>query len=207
MKNNKAHQLYLISFFRLGVIKLRIIYHLYKQIKLIKMKKTISKNWYMQLLKGLIMVLMAILIFMDPEDALRAYTVYIGMGIALSGILILLKSLSERKDNPVWAWGVLEALMDLFIAYVLLSHPTLTDEVLPFVIGFWSVFYGLSLIISAFSGDGNMLLKLLSGILVFVLANIMMFNPLFAGLTFTIWVGVLFMIIGLYNVWIAFRFK
>lgn len=171
------------------------------------MEKTISKNWYFLLLKGLVMVLLAALIFMNPLEALLAYSVYIGIGAIIAGIFILIKSFREKRGAPGWGWGILEGIMDLFVGYFLLSHPELTIEKLPIVIGFWGIFYGITLIVNAFSGEGNMMLKLLSGILVFIVANIIMFNPSFAGMALAIWMAILLMMLGIYNIFISFILK
>lgn len=171
------------------------------------MEEVKSKNWYMLLLKGLVMVFLSALIFMDPFGALLAYTIYIGIGAIIAGVVILVKSFKVKRGKPGWGWGILEGMMDLFFGFVLLSHPSLTIEILPFVFGFWGVFYGIMLIVSAFSGEGSMMLKLLSGIFVFIMANIMMFNPLFAGMTIAIWVAILFLIVGIYNIFISLIIK
>lgn len=171
------------------------------------MENVTSKFWYMILLRGIVLILLSVLIFMDPEKSWIAFTLYIGIGALASGFFILIKGFSEKRGEPGWGWSVFTGMIDLFLGYVLISHPSLTFETLPFIIGFWGAFYGISLIVSAFSSRGSMLLKLISGILLFALANLIMFNPLFAGMTLAIWIAVLLMIAGLYSIFISYIIK
>ena len=53
------------------------------------MENQLTKNWYMPLVKGVIMILLAILIFIAPEGALLAWAFYIGIGLLIAGIVII----------------------------------------------------------------------------------------------------------------------
>jgi uncharacterized membrane protein HdeD (DUF308 family) len=164
-------------------------------------------NWLMVLLKGIIMILLALLVFSNPVDALITYALYIGIGFGIAGLLLVFQGISVRKGNSGWGWVVFEGFIDLFLGYVLVAHPALTAAIIPFIIGFWAVFYGVLLVLDSFSGTGSMLLKLMAGILIIILGNVVMFNPGAAGFTIAIWFGVLLLIVGIYNVIISFSLK
>lgn len=171
------------------------------------MENLISKNWYMILIKGIIMILLALLIFTSPGGALLAYALYLGIGLALTGIIMIFQGISLRKGNTNWGWIVFEGFLDLFLGFILLANPLVTAAILPFLIGFWAAFYGIYLLINAFSKTGNMTMKLVSGILIIIIGNIIMFNPVFVGMTIAIWVGILLLIAGIYNVIVSFSLK
>ena len=146
------------------------------------MEKQISKNWYWVLIRGIIMVILAVLIFNSPVDALLAYVLYIGIGFIIAGIIRIVEGFSAKGAVDNWGWIVFGGVIDLFLGYILIAHPDVTLSVLPFIFGFWAAFYGLYLIIDAFSGSGSAALKIISGILVFILANVIMFNPIAFGI-------------------------
>ena len=171
------------------------------------MEKQISKNWYMALIKGIIMVLLAVLMFMSPADTLLAYVLYIGIGFIISGIVLIVQGISVKDALDNWGWIVFEGLMDIFLGYILMAHPDLTVAILPIMIGFWGAFYGILLIVDSFSGTGSAGLKIISGILIVILANIIMFNPLAFGLTLAIWLGVILLFAGIYNIINSFSLK
>lgn len=161
-------------------------------------------NWYLQLLKGIIMILLAILVFMSPGDALLGWAVYIGIGLIVAGIFIMILGFSTRGIEENWGWRIFEGIIDIFLGFVLLAHPALTAETLPFVVGFWGSFYGILLFVDAFSGTGNSGIKLISGILIFLASLTMMFNPLLGGMSLALWFAVVLLLGGLYNVIFSF---
>jgi STE24 endopeptidase len=69
------------------------------------------------------------------------------------------------------------------------------------------VFYGILLLIGSFSETENKTMKIISGILLFIIGAMIMRNPIFAGMSLAIWVAVLLLIAGIYNVIISFSLK
>jgi uncharacterized membrane protein HdeD (DUF308 family) len=171
------------------------------------MEKQISKNWYLILIKGIVMVLLAALMFMSPAGTLLAYVLYLGIGFIISGIVIIVQGISAKDVVDNWGWIVFEGIMDIFIGYILMAHPGLTLEVLPIMIGFWGAFYGIFLFMDSFSGTGNGVLKMISGILLMIMSNIIIFNPVAFGLSLAIWLGILLLFAGIYNIFNSFSYK
>ena len=171
------------------------------------MENAISKNWYMILIKGIIMILLALLIFMSPGVALLTYALWIGIGYVIAGVVIIITGFSARKESDNWGWKVLEGVIDLFFGYILMANPEITAAILPFIIGFWAAFYGIYLFLDSFSGKGNGMMKLIAGILIFILANVIMFNPLLAGMTMAVWFAIILFVVGISNVIFSFQIK
>lgn len=166
-----------------------------------------SNYWYLALIKGVIMVLLSVLIFMRPAGALLTYVLYIGIGLIISGIVIIIQGINAKGILDNWGWIVFGGVMDLFLGYILMAHPDLTLSIIPIMIGFWAAFYGFFLIIDAFSGRGGALLKIIFGILIIIMANTIIFNPVAFGLTLAIWLGVILLFTGFYNIFNSFSLK
>ena len=171
------------------------------------MENQITSNWYMVLIKGIIMILLAILILSSPGGALIALGLWIGIGLFITGIVEIYRGIALKKVAANWGWTVFGGVLDLFLGYILMANPLVTAEVLPFVFGFWAAFYGIYLIIDAFAETGNRGIKIIAGILILMFANVIMFNPLFAGMTLAIWVGIMILVAGIYNVIFSFSLK
>ena len=171
------------------------------------MEKQISKYWYLALFKGIIMVLLAVLLFMSPADSLLVYVLYIGIGFIIAGIALIVQGISAKGVLDNWGWIVFEGVMDIFLGYILMAHPSLTVSVIPVMIGFWAAFYGIFLIINAFSGTGGVVLKIIFGILILIMANAIIFNPVAFGLTLAIWLGIILFFSGIYNIINSFSLK
>jgi uncharacterized membrane protein HdeD (DUF308 family) len=165
------------------------------------------KNWYLPLIKGIIMIVLALMIFNSPEESLLAWVVYIGIGFILSGIVFMIQGFSARGTLDNWGWRVFEGVVDILVGFVLIANPAITAAILPFIIGLWGAFYGIMLFIDAFAEKGGRGIKLISGIVIFLFSLIVIFNPLFAGMTIAIWFGIILFCAGLYNVFFSFALK
>ncbi len=171
------------------------------------MEKQITTSWYMVLIKGIIMILLALMVLSSPGDALLAFALYIGIGLLLTGVIMAIRGFSLKKVSSNWGWIVFEGFFDIFLGYILLANPLVTAEVLPWLFGFWAVFYGILLIIKSFSDKDNRIVKILSGILIIIIGNTVMQNPIFAGVSFAIWAAILLLVVGIYNVIASFSLK
>lgn len=172
-----------------------------------KMENAISKNWYMLLIKGIIMILLAVLIFMSPGDALLTYVLWIGIGFSIAGVARIVQGFQAKGVTEGWGWIVFEGVMDIILGFIMMAHPALTAAILPFMFGFWGVFYGFFLIIDAFSGTGSMGWKLIGGILTVIIGFSIMFNPVMMGMTLAVWVAIMLLVVGIFNVVASFSLK
>jgi uncharacterized membrane protein HdeD (DUF308 family) len=166
-----------------------------------------TKNWYWILAKGIIMILLGILAFSAPGGTLIGIAMYMGIGLLLTGVIIIIMGIMDRKIHSHWGWMLFGGVLDLFLGYMFLAYPAASISAIPFIIGFWAAIYGFYLIIDGFWGTGNAFINLIAGILIILLANVIMFNPLMAGMTMIIWFGILLMIGGIYNVILSFKLK
>ena len=171
------------------------------------MENAKSTNWYMLLIKGIIMILLSILVFASPADALLTYVLYIGIGLIVTGIVSIVQGFQAKGLDDQWGWTVLGGVLDIVLGFILIANPVLTAAILPFVFGFWAVFFGFSLFISAFAGTGGGVLKFLAGILTVIVGFGIMFNPVLGGLTLAVWVGVILLIVGIYSVIASFSLR
>ena len=171
------------------------------------MENSISKNWYMLLIKGIIMILLAILIFMSPGGALLASVLYLGIGLTIAGIVRIVQGFQAKGIMDNWGWIVLEGVIDIIAGFILMANPDVSAAVLPFIIGFWATFYGFYLIIDAFSGTGSMGMKIIAGILTVIIGFTIMYNPVMMGMTLAVWIGILLLIVGIFNVFASFSLK
>jgi len=165
------------------------------------------KKWYLPLVKGIIMILLALMVFSSPEGSLLAWAVYIGLGFVITGIVYIIQGFSVRNTLQNWGWRVFEGVVDVFVGLVLIANPAITAAILPFVIGLWGAFYGIMLFVDALAEKGNRGIKLLSGIVIFLFSLIVIFNPLFAGMTIAIWFAIILLCAGIYNIIFSFDLK
>ena len=173
--------------------------------------KEVTKYWWLILLKGIILIGLAIFIFNNPIGTLVGLALYIGISLMITGFFLVIIALTGRKVDENWGWKLTEGLVDIIIALILLSNPGLTAATFPFVVGFWIIFYGITLFTGSFgarkSGDQNWWVNLLGGVLNIIFGYIIM-NNLFAGaLAITVWIGIGVLVFGAANISIALRMR
>jgi len=110
-----------------------------------------------------------------------------------------------------WVWRLAEGILDVLIGFMFLANPGITAAVIPFMIGFWAFFYGIILLAGSFgskkTGIDNWWLELLAGILTIFFGYLIAFNPLISILTITVMISISLLIVGIYNIILAFDLK
>lgn len=174
------------------------------------MKETI-KNWWLVLIKGIILVILAIFVFRHPVSALVGLALYVGISLVATGIFLVIAALSFRKASDNWGWRLAEGLMDILFGFVLLSNPAVTAAVFPFIVGFWIIVYSIMLIADSFNdkkeGASDWWMGLIGGILGVMLGFFVTNNPLAGAFTVTFWIGSGFLILGIVNIFASLRLK
>ena len=172
---------------------------------------TLSKYWWVSLLKGIILIILAIFVFRHPVGALVGIAIYIGVSLLLTGIIQTIVSVAGKDSVPNWGWGLAGGLFDIFFAIVFLSNPALTAAAIPFVVGFWMIFYGVMAFANSFQvkkeGNANWWLEMIGGLLTIFIGFVISGNLLAGALAITIWMGIGFLLAGIIYVFAAFGLK
>lgn len=159
----------------------------------------------MLLIKGIIMVVLAIFVFVNPEGTLKAVAFYLGIGFLISGILLFIRHVPGKSEGAGWSRNKAEGVADLIIGLLLIVAPMVMVAIIPFLIGIWAAYYSILIIIDSFKGPSDGALKLVSGVIILLLAYVLMFKPLLLGLTIVIWLGILLLVYGIFNIYISIR--
>ncbi len=175
------------------------------------METTTLKNWWIPLLKGIILIILSILVFMNPGGAILGLALYIGIAFLFAGFVILFSAISFRNQIKGWGWRFAEGLVDIFFGFILIYNPGLTAVVMSFMIGFWFLFYGITSLTDSFGqkdeGVSNWWVGLLWGILAIIFGFWVMFRPFAGAITIVTLMGIFFMIAGIFNVVSSFVLK
>ncbi len=144
--------------------------------------QTLQKLWWITLLRGIILLMLAFFVFRHPANALMGVAIYIGISLLITGILQTGASIGFKDLFPNWGWILAGGLFDIVFGFVLLSNPALTAASLPFVVGFWIIVSGIMSFADAFQSKKEEAplwwLGLLSGVLSVVIGYMIMSNLL-----------------------------
>ena len=169
------------------------------------------KNWYLPLLAGLVLIAIGIWTFANPEDSYVALAFLFALSFAVTGLFESIFAINNRDILDGWGWTLVMGLLTLLVGVVMLMKPEISQLTLPFYIGFVVLFRSFQAISVAIDlrnfrvmAWGNLMVL---GVLGVILGFILLWNPLFAGLSAVIWTGMAFIVAGVFNVVLSFRLK
>ncbi len=166
--------------------------------------------WLFVLFSGTIMIVIGIWVLITPSEAYFSLSVLLAIGILVAGVLNLFFSLYLRGNIRGWSWLLVGALMDIGVGIYLLYFPLLAIILLPFIIGMWLLFRGLTgIAASASSPTGppdRWYISLLPGLLILMFSFLILQNPLTGILNIVSWMGLACIISGLLRIFLSIKF-
>ena len=174
------------------------------------LKQTI-KHWYIPLLVGIFFVVVSIVVFSSPAGSLVALSLLFALSFLFSGLSESLFVLANKDHLDNWGWSLALGIITLIVGFLLLLNPALSLTVLAFYIGFVILFRSISTIGFAIDvkkyGSKNWGGLLVLGIIGTIVSFILIWNPLFAGLSVVILVALSFLFAGLFSILLAFQLR
>ena len=173
--------------------------------------KTLNKLWWIALIRGIVLIILAIMVFKHPANAILALAIYISISLMLTGITQIFLSISTKDSDSNWGWSLAGGLIDVLFAFILLSNPVITAATLPWVVGFWIIVYGVMIFVNSFKdkkeGVTNWWLGLIGGLIAVGVGFVLTNNLLVGALSVTYWMGIGFLLAGIVSIAIAFGIK
>ncbi|HEY4338057.1 MAG TPA: DUF308 domain-containing protein [Puia sp.] len=172
--------------------------------------KQLRYSWTF-LLTGLLLTFAGVAALYEPLLTSRALGISLGIVIVLLGIGHI-SFVIANGHLPHRGWHILIGALDLLIGAVLLPYPDITIVVLPFLLGFWFLIRGLSMILYAFairrltprSGRGWVAA---GGFFVALFAFFVIGFPVFGFMAIVTWTSFALIITGISNILLAFRLR
>lgn len=167
--------------------------------------------WYIPLLVGLLFVGIGVWSFITPLGAYLTLAFVFSISFLASGIFEIIFALSNRKKIDNWGWTLASGIIGLVVGILLVSNPLISITLLPLYVGFVVLFRSIMAIVLAFNlksyavADWKNLLFL--GILGTIFSFLLLWNPLFAGLSLVYWTAFAFIAIGIFYIYFSLKLK
>ena len=179
--------------------------------EMIKEVKSTVKHWYIPLLVGLLFIGLGIWTLLSPASSYLSLAIVFTISFIVVGLLDITFAISNKNELDHWGWELASGIFSLIIGIVMVLNPAISLVTLPFYIGFIVMFRSIMAISSSIEikkyGVSEWGSLMTVGILGLIFAFIMLWNPLFAGLTIVIWTGLAFITIGGYGIYFAVKLK
>jgi len=169
------------------------------------------KKWWLLLIKGFILIFLALIIMLFPNQSILTISIYMGISLIVTGIVLLMISSELKKAMENWTIRLAEGLMDIVFGFFLLAHPDVSLVIIPILIGFWVIFYGVLILAGSFQLRESLKAQrkavLIVGIITIIFGFIIAFNSTITIITIGILIGVPVLIIGLANLFFAMNLR
>lgn len=172
--------------------------------------RTLSRNWWVLLLRGLVAIAFGILTWLQPAISLAALVLFFGAFSIADGILWSWIALSGRKQHERWWELLLRGLLSISVGIITLLKPEITALILLFYIAIWAVAAGILEILSAIrlrkEIEGEWLF-ILSGLVTVVFGVLLMLWPGEGALAVAWLIAAYATAFGLILIILAFRLR
>ena len=148
---------------------------------------------------GIILIILGVLTFRYPVEAIMTAGFFIGCGLVASG-LNYFSGWYFFKFKRFIALG----LLDLIAGVIMILHPGITGFFMPFVIGAWLLSTGLARICAAFWLGGAEIsgwwIMLLNGIALIIFALLICASPLISSISLMLLLACELIIEGIFTI-------
>jgi len=169
------------------------------------------KYWYLQLIVGILFIGVGIWAFATPLQSYAALAFIFSISFIISGISDIYFAIENRAELDNWGWTLTLGIFSAIVGVLMLLNPNVSAATLAFFIGFVVLFRSAFAIGTAIDlknygvMDWGYLLAI--GILGVIFSFILLWNPVFAGMTLVFWTALLFIISGIYSIYFSFKLK
>ncbi|HSL45178.1 MAG TPA: HdeD family acid-resistance protein [Anaerolineales bacterium] len=174
------------------------------------MVRSLSQNWWLVVLRGVLAILFGVLAFLWPGITWLTLIIMFGIYAIVDGLVAVGAGLSRTKDSPRWWTFLLEGLVSIAAGAAALLWPGLATLVLVYIIASWAVFTGILEIVAAIRlrhEITNEWVLGLGGLISVALGLLLFFQPA-AGSLAIIWLIASYAVIfGVLLVVLGFRLK
>jgi len=172
--------------------------------------ETLSRNWWVVLLRGVAGVGFGIITFMAPAISLAALVLLWGAYAFADGVLALVSAIRRRGESDRWWLLLLEGLVGIAAGVLTLIWPGITALALLYLIAAWALVTGVLEIAAAIRLRKiitNEWLLALSGIASLVFGVLLVLFPGAGALTVVLWIGAYALVFGALLIALAFRLR
>jgi len=174
-------------------------------------KITITKNWWLLTILGILLTILGIWVYRNPVANYVGLSVLFSVIIFISGIFEITFALTNKKIIKSWGWIFTSGIFDLIIGIILMTKENLSMEILPIVFGIWLIFKGVSQIAKGFLLKdihlSNWGWPIFGGIVISVFGFMVVYSPSFGAASVVVWTSLSLIILGVFTILFSFFIK
>lgn len=174
------------------------------------MVRTLSQNWWLVLMRGVLAILFGLAAFIWPGITLLTLIVIFGVYAIVDGVIAIWTGFSRTREAPRWWMFLIEGLVSLGAGIAALVWPGVATLVLIYIIASWAVFTGILEIVAAVRlrhEITNEWFLALGGVLSIGLGILLFLQPAAGGLAIVWMIGAYALLFGILLVILGIRLR
>jgi uncharacterized membrane protein HdeD (DUF308 family) len=172
-------------------------------------KKMKNPNWWIALLKGILLLVFGVWLITSPSESLKTLSLFFGLLIIIGGILEVWFAIKNREIHKNWGWALTSGILDLILGAFLVANPRSLLLLITFVVSAWLIFRGIlniryALLLKNSTGSGWRW-QVRFGVFLMVAGAILLWHPNILGFTIAFWAALGFISLGILRLVILFK--
>ncbi len=174
------------------------------------MLKALINSWKTLILKGVLLIILAILTFINPTATAASIVMWFAIMIMIDGVVTLVTAIKEWKEREHKWRFLLEGLVGIALGLFLFLYPDIPMNFIGLVVAFWFIFIGINRIMMGIrlrkemEGEGWVIIN---GVLALALGLIIAATP-YLAVSFLMWVmGFAFLLGGIALIILGVKLK
>ncbi|MDR0798414.1 MAG: DUF308 domain-containing protein, partial [Dysgonamonadaceae bacterium] len=169
------------------------------------------KHCWISFVVGILFIAIAVIMLLFPIESYETISRVFAVLMFVVGIFEVVFAFSNRKLLPGWGWILSLGILDVVLGVFLIAHPYLSASLIIFILAFWLIFRGFSLIGTSMDlqrfGNQTWGWYLAIGILSIICAIGIIFFPAAGEFTVVYIIAFTFLFLGVARVLLSFDLK
>ena len=157
-------------------------------------------------LKALLAIGFGMAFLLNPDGMITTFSYLVGIALIVYGIIEASKGFKIRKEQKFGVLIMEDGIMNIIVGLVLIFWPNLGPNLVMIVLGVWVLIGGLFQLIIANKYKDNVSGRNVRGLLTVILGGVILFNPSDSVQLFSMIIGGLSLLYGLYLIVLILRF-
>ncbi len=174
------------------------------------MLNTLSRNWWLPLVRGLFSIVFGILAIIFPGITLTSFILIFGAYALIDGGFSIYHALFHHANTNGRAWNLFEGVISILAGLAAFFAPFIAGLTLLYVIAFWAIITGAIQLANAWTMREeieNEIFLALAGTFSVLFGLFALFNPVSGALAIATVIGIYAIAFGIMLIMVAFRYR
>lgn len=173
-------------------------------------KKTLAHHWWAILLRGIIAIVFALIVFSYSGMALAILIFVLGLYLVIDGVFLMIASVKSMVEHKHWWVQLIQGILAIIVGILVLSWPGMTALIILYLVAIWAIVSGVFELGLSMAASWESAMKYLAGTLgiVSLILGIVMFAFPLKSMVVIIWlIGIYALVVGIMLVIFSFQLK